>query len=79
MWTPPSVWGVPREYLAVISFCSLIIWPITENILLCPLLFIPLWVFGYFRSKEDPEFMAVRIIKYGKIKVQGKEGNEYYP
>lgn len=81
MWRPSFVFGLPRDYLFISAFITLVTWPIHQNFIFCLVLYLPMWILGYIKGKSDPEFLSVHLVKIFKLKkTKGTfNGNEYLP
>lgn len=71
LFTPPKVYGIPRDYTLVVGagalFAFITIWlifaaPISSYVV-AGLVGAALWGFGAVFAKVDAEFMTVRIIR----------------
>lgn len=90
LWKPVFVFGLPRDYLLTISIISTAIWPITrlfakkQSLFVAFIVFFLFWIIGRFKSKRDPEFFTVWLVKLFRIKktnftLNKFKGNMYFP
>lgn len=75
---PNLIYGIPREYFYLSGFCSIIVWIAANNIMvgfLSLIIWLPL---GFMWARVDPDFMAIYIAKYIRIKPNYVIGKTQY-
>lgn len=82
MWRPIKVFGLPRDYFYVIGVVIPLLWGMTQSFLISFGVFSAMYVYGYFKSQKDPEFMLVHLVRLFKLKgkthkFNGQRGSMY--
>lgn len=76
MWRPVLTFGLPRDYMVLLTVAFGLCIGLTRTYWISFVLVGVLYVYGFLRAREDPEFFAVWVVRLRMV--QNTKNNRKY-